>query len=372
MKVVIIGQNGFVGNHLYNYLKLDKSIQIIDFDRKFFDEPKLLDEVLSQADSIVHLAGLNRHENQQTIYDTNILLTQNIIASLARTKSTPHIIFSSSTQEEQDNLYGKSKKQCSELLRNWATNNKGQSTSIIIPNVFGAFGKPFYNSVVATFCHQLNCGQAPKMQTDGTLKLIYVHELIHKIKNIVVDKKGLNKHAIPHSKIIKVSEILEKLLHFKEKYLLKGELPKLHDTFDINLFNTFRSYIPIKKHFPVFLQKHTDDRGSFIETLRTDIGGQVSFSTTKEGVTRGEHFHLRKIERFVVIKGKALIQMRRIGTNDILEFELDGDKPAYVDMPIWYTHNIKNIGAEELYTIFYINEFFNPEDSDTFFEKVVT
>jgi len=126
----------------------------------------------------------------------------------------------------------------------------------------------------------------------------------------------------------------------------------------------------IENHYPVKLKKNTDDRGTFVETIKSGLGGQVSFSTTKPGITRGNHFHTRKIERFAVIKGKAQIQLRRIGTDKVMNFELDGNEPSYVDMPIWYTHNITNVGNEELYTIFWINEFFDPNDPDTFFENV--
>ena len=126
----------------------------------------------------------------------------------------------------------------------------------------------------------------------------------------------------------------------------------------------------IPGHYPVKLSINTDDRGTFVETIKTQLGGQVSFSTTKPGITRGNHFHTRKIERFAVIKGKARIQLRRIGTNEVINFDLDGNEPSYVDMPIWYTHNITNTGEDELYTIFWINEFFDPNDPDTYFEEV--
>jgi UDP-2-acetamido-2,6-beta-L-arabino-hexul-4-ose reductase len=126
----------------------------------------------------------------------------------------------------------------------------------------------------------------------------------------------------------------------------------------------------IEKYYPVKMKLQTDERGSFVETVKLNSGGQVSFSTTKPGITRGNHFHTRKAERFSVIKGKALIQLRRIGTDKVLNFELDGREPAYVDMPVWYTHNITNTGSEEVYTIFWISELFNPDDTDTFIEKV--
>jgi UDP-2-acetamido-2,6-beta-L-arabino-hexul-4-ose reductase len=150
----------------------------------------------------------------------------------------------------------------------------------------------------------------------------------------------------------------------------KGVFPVLNNKFEVNLFNTFRCYMDIRNHYPVKLVMNTDDRGTFVETIKTGLGGQVSFSTTKPEMTRGNHFHTRKIERFAVIKGKARIQLRRIGTDKVLNFDLDGNEPSYVDMPVWYTHNITNTGTDDLYTIFWINEFFNPEDPDTFFEKV--
>jgi len=149
-----------------------------------------------------------------------------------------------------------------------------------------------------------------------------------------------------------------------------GSIPELRNKFELNLFNTFRCYINIAGHYPVRLVNKTDNRGTFVETVKTCLGGQVSFSTTKPGITRGNHFHTRKIERFAVIRGKARIQLRRIGTDELINYNLDGNEPAFVDMPIWYTHNITNIGHDDLYTIFWINEFFDPTDPDTYFELV--
>jgi UDP-2-acetamido-2,6-beta-L-arabino-hexul-4-ose reductase len=144
----------------------------------------------------------------------------------------------------------------------------------------------------------------------------------------------------------------------------------LNSAFELNLFNTFRSYIDHSSHYPVLLKKNADQRGAFIETIKTSLSGQFSFSTTNPDVTRGNHYHTRKIERFIVIKGRAVIELRRIGTNKILHFELNGEQPSFVDMPVWYTHNITNIGDDELITLFWINEFFNPSDPDTYFDKV--
>src|SRR5690606_27211129 len=168
----------------------------------------------------------------------------------------------------------------------------------------------------------------------------------------------------------KVSEVLSLLNDYKDKYLDRGEIPVLNTSFKHNLFNTYRSYIDHKNRYPVKFAQHTDPRGAFVEVIRLGIGGQCSFSTTVPDITRGNHYHTRKIERFAVIKGKALIQLRKIDSNEVLDFYLDGAEPAYVDMPIWYTHNIKNIGTEDLYTIFWIDEPFNPQDADTYFLEV--
>ncbi|AJA70387.1 NAD dependent epimerase/dehydratase family [Myroides sp. A21] len=371
IRVGITGQNGFVGSHLYNTLGLyPEQYERIAFEGFYFQDNAQLDQFVSQCDVIVHLAAMNRHEDQQMIYNTNIALTDSLIASLKRTESKAHVLISSSSQEEKDNLYGKSKKIARENLVQWANEVGGKVTGMIIPNVFGAFGKPFYNSFVATFCHQLTHGETPTVANDGEVNLIYVQELVEAIISEI--KEGVSKPelVIPHTITKKVTEVLALLEDYKEKYFDRGEMPALNTAFEVNLFNTYRSFIDHKSFFPVKFTQHTDPRGAFVEVIRLGIGGQVSFSTTVPGITRGNHYHTRKIERFAVIKGKALIQLRKIDSEEVLNFELDGTEPAYVDMPIWYTHNIKNTGDEELYTIFWINELYNPEDADTYFVEV--
>lgn len=371
LKVGITGQKGFVGTHLYNTLGLyQEEFERIEFQKNFFETEETLDAFVKQCDVIVHLAAMNRHDDQQIIYNTNVGLVQKLVASLERTQSKAHVLMSSSSQEERDNLYGKSKKEGRELLSQWASSNGATFTGMVIPNVFGPFGQPFYNSVIATFSHQVANGEIPQIQVDGDLKLIYVGELVNEIVQKIREQKKESLYHVPHTAEAKVSEILRLLQDYKEQYQDKGEIPELKNTFEMNLFNTYRCYMDIKNYFPVKFTQHTDPRGSFVEVIRLGIGGQVSFSTTVPGITRGNHYHTRKIERFAVIKGKALIQLRKIGTDEVLDFYLDGEEPAYVDMPIWYTHNIKNIGEEVLYTNFWINEPYNPEDADTYFENV--
>lgn len=379
IKVGITGQSGFIGTHLFNTLGLyPDAFDRIQFADAFFDDQQKLELFVSQCDVIVHLAAMNRHNDPQVIYQTNIRLVNKIIAACESTKSTPHILFSSSTQEESDNLYGKSKKEGRKLFETWADKNNASFSGLIIPNVFGPFGHPYYNSVVATFCHQLTHDETPKIETDSTLQLIYVAELVEHFLGIIrnVDQiEAENKIAIQEIRVepttkLKVSSLLSILKSFKEGYFKRGEIPNLDSPAMRNLWNTFLCYIDYESFFPYTLTLHSDERGSFVETVKLNSGGQVSFSTTVPGVTRGNHFHTRKAERFAVIKGKARIEIRRIGTDQVLAFNLDGTQPAFVDMPIWYTHNITNTGDEELFTIFWINEQFNPDDPDTYFEPV--
>ena len=371
IKIGITGQSGFIGTHLFNFLALKKDeVLLIPFMDNYFSDEVSLRNFVTQCDVIVHLAGLNRHHDPQAIYDTNIGLVKKLINTCEVTGSKPHILFSSSTQEERDNIFGLSKREGRELLTHWSEKNGSLFAGMIIPNVFGPFGAPYYNSVIATFSHQLTHNEEPKIEVDAQLKLIFVGDLVRIIYDAITNKLSDKEYKIPHTDELKVTEILSRLQNFKSLYFEKGIFPDLNHKFDINLFNTFVCYMDFENHFPVRLKQSIDERGSFVETVRLNSGGQVSFSTTKPGITRGNHFHTRKAERFAVIKGKALIQLRRIGTDKVLSFELDGNEPAYVDMPVWYTHNITNVGGEDLYTIFWINEFFDPEDPDTFFETV--
>ncbi|GAB3902945.1 polysaccharide biosynthesis C-terminal domain-containing protein [Mucilaginibacter boryungensis] len=371
IKIGITGQNGFIGQHLYNTLGLFKDeYERVEFRRDFFKDEIKLKEFVAKCDVIVHLAAMNRHPDPSTIYHNNINLVKKLIDALSATNSKAHVLFSSSSQEEGDNLYGKSKKDGRELLFDWAQKAEANFTAMIIPNVFGPFGAPNYNSFIATFCHKIVNAEQPQINNNSSIKLIYVGNLVSEIIEIIKNVPKTNLITIPHHDEYKVSEILNLLQGYKSQYMDLGIVPLLRTKFEINLFNTFRSYIDLDKYYPIKLTSHADDRGAFVEIIRLNTGGQISFSTTFAGVTRGNHFHTRKIERFAVIKGNALIQLRKIGSNTTINFHLSGDEPAYVDMPIWYTHNIKNVGREDLYTIFWINEFFNPEDPDTYFETV--
>ena len=367
----ITGQQGFIGSHLFNSLKFfHNEFSIINFESDFFIDDTKLNKFVSSCDVIVHLAALNRHSDKDVIYETNIRLVKKIINSCLYTNSSPHIILSSSTQESNYSTYGSSKKEGRILFEKWSSLNGGTFTGLIIPNVFGPFGKPYYNSVVSTFSHQLCNNEPAKIDSDSVLNLIFIDDLIsdilHKIRMRINDSYCIVKHTNE----VSVSSILSLLNNFKSTYFDNGKIPLLINKFELDMFNTFRSHIDLESFFPKKYIQHTDVRGAFVELLRTEIGGQFSFSTTQPGVTRGNHYHSRKIERFSVISGTALIQMRKVGTDDIIEFAVDGKNPSFIDMPTWYTHNIKNIGNDQLLTNFWINEAYDERNPDTFFEDV--
>ena len=374
MRIGITGESGFIGSSLKNYLSLYHDVSIIKFNSTYFDNFIELRNFVKECDVIIHLAAKNRHDKLDELFKINIDLVKKLIEALEIENAKPHVYFASSTQEKLDNPYGCSKKIGQSLLENWAKLSGANLTSLIIPNVFGPFCKPDYNSFIATFAFKLCNGEVPQISIDKDVDLIFVDSLSkyiiqHIYKNIHF-KAIIETLEIPADFTQSVSNIFKLFNRYKEIYIDNGIIPDLRDRNEVNLFNTFRSYINYKLLFPIRLKKSTDERGIFVETIKLMTGGQISFSTTEPTITRGNHFHTRKIERFVVIKGQALIQLKKYGQDNILEFYLDGNNPSYVDIPVWHSHNIKNIGESELLTLFWINEIYDESDSDTFINKI--
>lgn len=364
--VGITGSKGFIGKHLYAHLSiLSDKFKVISIDRSAFENASELDELVSKCHIVIHLAAVNRAENIDFLYRENINLAQKLANSLGRSDSKARVIFASSIQENTESVYGRSKAKSKTVLLESALERGATFTSLIIPNVFGPFSKPNYNTFIATFSHNLISNVEPKIIENSRVDLIYIDHLIRLIIENFEDSVDFERIIKPDITIT-VKEVLNKLKVFKNLYLENGQIPKMKDAFELNLFNTFRSFIDEKTFFPFPLTKNTDLRGSFVEIVKLGVGGQVSYSTTKPGVTRGNHFHTRKIERFCVIKGQAKVELRKFDKSESVQFSLNGKYPSFVDMPIWYTHNITNIGDDELITIFWINEIFDPNDSDTY------
>lgn len=368
-KIGITGMAGFMGTHLRDRLAREKDIEVLPFEDAYYDRPAAFVDFCKKADVIVHLAGVNRHE-PKVVYEKNIELMEKLLGFCDAAGTTPYILFSSSTQITRDNEYGRGKKRAMELLEAWSAKKGVPAVSMVVPNVFGDGGRPFYNSVVATFCHQLTHGQTPEIQVDGQMTMIYINDLVEDIWRLISNPpSGYHIEPIPPRVEAKVSQMLAMLNQFKESYYGSGMVPEIKTNFERDLYNTFLTYMDAAD-WERKLTLNTDERGSFVEVFKLEKGGQVSFSTTRPGITRGNHYHVRKNEKFCVVSGQASIKLRRIGTDKVIEYKVSGEAPSWVEMPIYYTHNITNIGTTELVTLFWINEHFNPDDPDTFFEKV--
>ena len=312
---------------------------------------------------------MNRGEPQD-VYDTNVALADALAQAVAASGNRPHVIFSSSTQRDQKNLYGQSKRQCEECFERLVGNGVASVTNLIIPNVYGPGCRPFYNSVVATFCHQLAHGETPQLMQDREVEFICVTELVEEIWTTIKQRPtGFQTLRILGPARWTVSRLLSLLRRFRDDFFQTGVIPDLSDPLVASLYATFLSYIELDdhRHRP---HVHSDPRGSLFEIIKLANGGQVFFSTTKPGVIRGDHYHTRKIEWFCVLRGEAMISLRRVGQDSVLEFRVSGASPEFISIPVFHTHNIQNVGEDELLTMFWCNEIFSTDDPDTFYEKV--
>ena len=363
--ILVTGSDGLIGWHFRAFLLTKPDVTVIECNRAQFNNDVYLKEAIEASDVVVHLAGMNRGDEDE-IAKTNVALADRIIKFCRSTSQTPHIIFSSSTHADGDSKYGISKRTAAEHFAKWAGETGGSFLNLILPHVFGEHGKPFYNSVVSTFCHQLAVGETPEIKGDGQLNLLHAQDVSQVIwDNIECQHPG---EARPEGSPIKVSDLLDRLERIVERYQ-SGTFPKLEDAMDLRLFNTWRSYLPHKNR-PQEVTLHTDDRGILFEAVRADGLGQVFVSTTHPGVTRGDHFHAHKVERFLVISGTAKIRLRKVLTDQTHVFDVSGDKLQAIDIPTLHVHNMTNVGDEPLVTIFWASGHFDPDNSDTYLMPV--
>ena len=356
MKVGITGGYGFIGYHTYYNLKFTTDLDVVRLDKDFYNDKRIKD-----CDWIIHLAGVNRGDDDD-LYKQNIDLTQLLLDSV---KVGCNIIFSSSTYAESDTNYGLCKVECEQMIQNWCQQYGGKFYNLRIPNVFGPFCKPNYNSFVATFCDKICRGDEPVILEDNSVDLIYVKDVVEQFKNCI----NGNSYEFKTTKV-KVSEIAKQLHYYKDVYFSEGKIPNLSDNFYRNLFNTFISYLHDDDRL-LNTEINIDDRGSLMELLRCDSSeGQLFFSTTNPNYIRGEHFHMTKFERFCVIEGEAKIRMRKMGDNKIKEYHVSGKNVQLFDTPVMYTHNIENVGDSKMVAVFWVSKLLDKNDIDTYWENV--
>ena len=365
LRVGITGVVGMIGTHLRTFLQTKPDVTAIPCPDEYFQDPSRLDQFVSSCDAIVHLAGMNRGSEEE-ILETNIRLTRALTDACDRTNAKPHILFADSIRKTRGDAYGKSKTQCAELLQAWAGQAGALFTDLVLPNVFGEGTRPFYNSVVATFCHQIANGQEPTILVDAEMELLHAQD-VALIINDAIHGPSIGE-VRPQGTRLRVSDLLGRLKEMDRSYRAHI-FPRLENDFALALFNTFRSYL-YPAHYPVRIPQHQDPRGMLVETVKSQNGGQCFVSWTHSGITRGNHYHLRRLERFLVLQGLGLLRIRKLFSNEIQEFPLDGSAPAYVDIPTLHAHAITNLGAEPLITLFWSHQLLDPAYPDQFPEEV--
>lgn len=361
--VVMTGGDGFLGWHVQCALR-EQSVVASDIPvGQFFDTTQAR-LAMQGATRFIHLAGVNRGSDEDVAAGNRLFANQ--IADVLRTVTFPPkvVVYANSTQSSLDNTYGKAKAVASEILRAAAADIGAQFIDIAFPNLFGEHGRPFYNSVVATFCHILAEGGSPDIVEDRTLTLLHAQDAADLlIGNVPADKMNILTTQET------VSGLRDRLMAIAACYS-HGDIPDISTHFERDLFNTYRSFAPTLTT-GIMLAPHADDRGTFFEIMRAHGGqGQSSFSITNPGFTRGQHFHRRKIERFIVLAGHATIALRKCGSAERISIDVSGNRPLAVDMPTMWTHAITNTGDEPLYTAFWINELFDQANPDTIPEVV--
>ena len=364
-RIGITGASGFIGWHFRCRLFGLKEVETIMLDDAAFNDPEAMRSFVVSCDAIVHLAGMNRGE-EDAIYETNVRLTQTLIDACEAANVRPHILFASSTHRTRETAYGRSKKESEVRLRAWSERAGSSVTVMIFPNVFGEHGRPHYNSAVATFCDQIYKHEPSEINREGMIELVHVQEVAAHIVRFILERQT-GEVRIQGTEI-NVGELYDLLSSMMREYE-SGIVPRLDRPLRTALFNTLRSFLP-SDWAPKYPEKKTDERGWLFEAIKSENGGQTFISKTNPGITRGNHFHLRKVERFCVISGSAEIKLRRLFTDEIRVYRVDGEKPCWIDMPTLWTHNISNIGSSELITAFWSNEIFNPSDPDTFAHPV--
>ena len=382
MNILITGANGFVGKNLCAELKnirdgKDKSFGELRIDKIFsYDidtDPALLEEYCRKAHFVFNLAGVNRPKDQSEFMTGNFGFANTLLDTLKKYRNTCPVMISSSTQAACDNPYGQSKKAGEELMFRYSKETGAKVLVYRFPNLFGKWCRPNYNSAVATFCYNIaNNLPITISNRENQLSLVYIDDLLAEMIAALKGEENCNGNYcyVPVVHDISLGEIVDLLYSFKENRKTL-EVPNMSDDFAKKLYSTYLSYLP-EDQFSYPLKMNIDERGSFTEIIRTYERGQFSVNISKPHITKGNHWHNTKNEKFVVVSGKGVIRFRKINDPDaeVIEYYVSGDKIEVVDIPVGYTHNIENLGDTDMVTFMWANEVFNPEKPDTFFEKV--
>ncbi|WP_078543568.1 capsular polysaccharide biosynthesis protein CapF [Litchfieldia alkalitelluris] len=369
MKILVTGANGFVGKNLIAELKNRGFNDIFEFSRE--SDLSLLEKYTKECDFVFHLAGVNRPEDEEEFMKGNFGLTSHLLELLKKQDNKSPVLISSSIQAEKDNPYGRSKKAGEDLLLNYYYETDAKVYVYRLPNLFGKWSKPNYNTVVATFCHNIARDLNIQINNpDAELNLCYIDDVLEEFLRALEGKPTMHGDfcVVPVTHNIKLGELSELIKSFKESRT-NLSIPNMENALTKKLYSTYLSFLP-EDQFSYDLKMNCDHRGSFTEFLRTPERGQVSLNVSKPGITKGNHWHHTKNEKFLVVSGEGLIRFRKIESDEIIEYRVSGEKLQVIDIPTGYTHSIVNVGEKDLVTVMWANECFNPEKPDTYFVEV--
>ena len=369
MKILITGAKGFIGKNLIAELKNRDYTNIFEYD--IDTNPDLLDKYCKEANFVFHLAGVNRPKDESEFMEGNFGFTSTLLEKLKKYNNTCPVMISSSIQAKLDNPYGRSKKAGEDLLFDYSKETGAKVLVYRFPNVFGKWCRPNYNSAVATFCHNI-ARDLPINVNDPkvVLNLVYIDDLVNELINALEGKENRvgDFCEVPVVYTVTLGKIVELIYSFK-KSREELSIPDMSDEFTKKLYSTYLSYLP-EDQFSYELKMNVDNRGSFTEFIRTLDRGQVSVNISKPGITKGNHWHHTKNEKFLVVSGNGVIRFRKIDSDEVIEYFVSGDKLEVVDIPPGYTHNIENLGDTDMVTIMWANEPFDPENPDTYYLEV--
>lgn len=372
MKIVITGAEGLIGWHAAvrahaanceaGFKGKDRPFDLVLLDHPGFDDDFALNAAITGADAVLHFAGVNRAPDD-VVEAANPAIARRLAQACSVTGSCPHIVYANSTHATSDTPYGRSKRIAGEILSGIG----GRYSDLVLPHIFGEGARPRYNNVTATFIEAVIAGQTPEINPEGRVSLLYAGAAAEAALDAVIeDQTG---RLQPVARDTPVSDLFEMLQGFHTDYQA-NIFPYLADPFTVALFNSYRAAL-YPDGFPRPLKLNSDERGTLFEAVKGGGGGQTFLSSTKPGVTRGDHFHLGKVERFLVVQGEAVIRIRKVLSDRIWEYRVLGSVPAPVDMPTLHTHSIENTGDTELLTLFWTHDLFDPTNPDTFADKVL-
>lgn len=370
MKLLVTGAHGFIGKNLIAELKNRGYIDICEYD--IDTDEKLLDEYTKDCEFVFHLAGVNRPKEEKEFMEGNFGFTSVLLDSLKKNNNKATVLITSSIQAELDNPYGISKKAGEELLFEYGRNTGAGVLVYRLPNVFGKWCRPNYNSAVATFCYNIAHGlEITVNDPSRVMNLVYIDDVVNEFISAMEGKPNIiNGYGqVPTVHTVLLGTIAETIQSFKDSRKTL-EVPLMSDGFEKKLYSTYLSYLPLDD-LSYELNMHVDDRGSFTEFLRTEERGQVSVNISKPGITKGNHWHNTKNEKFLVVEGNGRISFRKVGEEEVIDYYVSGDKLTVVDIPTGYTHSITNVGTEDMITVMWANEPFDPNKPDTYYESVI-